>query len=197
MTKARFTKARKKIAARPDEMLVRYTREERMQAAAQGILLEDPYDQATPGLYPDEQVFVLDTGELIAVSVETYANVEQGFGPAFHGYARWIQEDGQTVQTTAGTHVEATWPVSVDADIFARIQEKHGSATVDVIATDVARLMLGEEPQLIETIPANDEGTETMDVPLINLTNAAKHSANIRTQLEIVRQTNGLPTLKL
>ena len=136
-----------------------------------------PYDDIAPGLYPDEIAVLLDDGTLVAVSVERHWQAN-GSGTAFHGYARWINEDGSTKTAPNGAHVEPS--ISFHADSFTLAE--YGE---DALATDVARLVLGEELELWRDVP--EENGPPSRVPVINIPEDLRVGASIRNQVRAVR----------
>lgn len=194
MAEARYTLVKTKIPVRDEEWLDRFSLDDHIAARAAGMLLVDGYDQIVPGLYPDEKVYELDTGDRIALSVETYWQ-ENNAGPSLHGYARCINEDGSTKTTFDGKHVEVAFQFNPSAgDVAMQMEKGH---TVDDFATDLALIMLGEEPKLKVENVVNEETGETIEIPWIRPSGEGLANANVRFQLDLWRQTEGVPKLKL
>lgn len=106
------------------------------------------YDQAGPGLYPDETALLLDDGTLVAVSV-TPKWLDNGGGVDFKGYARWIEADGTTKLDAFGQHVEVCLSHAPDAVTVQQFG-------VPKMAKDVLLTMLGETRELV----VHEEGAE-------------------------------------
>lgn len=209
-----FTALPEQPPRRSDDTLYRYpSANARFKAGAEA----DPYDTVAPGLYPDETAYELDTGEKVAVSVETYWQ-ENGEGVSFIGFARCIDEDGSSKVTSDGKQVETAYSYVAPAVMV----NQYG---VNAIATDVALMLLGQDTRLTENLQARvddeeghgyvegdqaPEGTVIMvhstssysvetteTVPLIRLDEMTKANINIRHHLNLVEQTNSFPTLDL
>jgi hypothetical protein len=132
-----------------------------------------------PGLYHDEIAIELDDGTQVAVSVERHWQ-ENGSGIAFHGYARWIDKDGSTKKAPNGASVEASISFHADAITLTKFSE-------DDIATEIARVMIGEDPQLHRDVPQED-GTTTQH-PVVDLAEQVRLNASIRHQVKAVNAT--------
>jgi hypothetical protein len=153
---------------------------------------EAPYDQVAPGLYPDETAFELDDGSHVAISVETYWQ-PNGAGVAFHAYARWIDADGSSHTAPAEPgkdgQVEAAFTTSVTVDQA----KKYG---VDSLATDAARILLGEDPK--EQIDVEvAKGDPPQRVPVLNVSDEVLANARIRDQIKLAKAARGFPKLAL
>lgn len=125
-----------------------------------------PYDQPAPGLYPDEIAVVLDTGELVAVSVSSPWLGNNG-GIELRGWARLIGEDGQTVCTPSGLHIELEISHNVESPKVNRFSR-------DTLAKEMLLLLLGEPATIVEydnpPLPEEErpEGwTPTFEAPMI------------------------------
>lgn len=138
-----------------------------------------PYDAVAPGLYPDETAVTLDDGTLVAVSVERHW-LSNGGGIAFHGYGRWINADGSTELAPNGAHVEATHAFTADPLTLQAFGE-------DDIATEVALLVLGEQPKLLKSVP-QESGPSTVQ-PVLDVSDEARLNASIRHQVKAVTAT--------
>ena len=136
-------------------------------------------DALARGLYEDETAVTLDDGTLVAVSVERHWQ-ENGSGIAFHAYARHIQADGQTNTAPNGAHVEAAVTFNADPVTLSQFGE-------DAIATELARLTLGEEHQLFRDVPQEDGSTK--QEPVVAISDVAKLNCNIRHQVRAVQAT--------
>lgn len=64
-----------------------------------------PYEQVGDGLYSDETLVKLDTGEFVAVSVRADRIPTSG-GTLVTAWARWCDENGKTILDPAGEEVE-------------------------------------------------------------------------------------------
>jgi hypothetical protein len=113
----------------------------------------DPYDMVLPGLYPDEDVLKLSTGETIAVSVEPKWRENRLVLKCF---ARWLEKDGSTRISPDGQPLEVETSHTFD-DAWL---EAHSESE---LATEIIRLMIGEEPAMVKVdsrpkLPPPDEG---------------------------------------
>jgi hypothetical protein len=111
-----------------------------------GVFLPSLYDTVAPGLYPDEKVYLLDTGEKIALSVST-ARKPNGGGMDFTGWARVIEDDGRTMLDKADAEMELEFRWSCDAGTFERLDEEASPAEVKV-GREIMLMMLGEPPTM-------------------------------------------------
>lgn len=134
------------------------------------------YGQNGPGLYNDETLVKLTTGQLVAVSVERHW-ADNGGGIAFHGYARAINADGSTIEIEGGKHVEAA--ISFHAPPL--VVSEHGA---DALATDIAKIILGEPPVLTKLVPVDDAPPESR--PVVDLPPELIANATIAFQLQMV-----------
>lgn len=105
-----------------------------------------PYDQVAPGLYPDEHIAELDSGEWIAISVST-SRMKSGGGMEFLGWARVINEDGSTKIDKSGEEMElqCNHPVTAAALQILETDEETAQARV---TREIMLMMLGEPPTL-------------------------------------------------
>lgn len=147
------------------------------QPAPRGDMLA--YDAIGPGLYPDETAIELDDGTLIAVSVERHWQAN-GSGIAFHGYARWINADGSTQTAPNGAHVEASYSFNADPVTLSQFPE-------DDIATEVALLVIGEQPKLMRSVPQKTGPATTQAV--VDPSDEARLNASVRHQVKAVTAT--------
>lgn len=168
----KFKKLAKQPAFRTKEMLSR----EPITDDQNIVVADAPYDTVAPGIYPDETVYTLEDGTLIALSVERHWP-PNGSGIGFHGYARWIDEEGRTELAPNGAHVEASYSFHANPLHL----EMFGA---DKIASDVALILLEEEPKLIL-----ESGEKGQNAPLINLSEEGKANASIRNQIKAVKAT--------
>lgn len=106
-----------------------------------------PYDFIAPGLYPDEKVFQLDTGEEIALSVST-ARKPSGAGMEFTGWARVITGDGTTLLDAAGEEMEIEFRHIVTMPAFAALDDPKDPAEAR-IGREIMLLMLGADPTMV------------------------------------------------
>lgn len=160
-------------AARDADTLARYTRD---VAANDSLAWPCPWDTTAPGLYPDEQAYQLDTGELVAISVEQHA---AGNDVGFHAYARLIEADGST-KTLNGKEMEVSWSVSLTvADVI--------SYTAAAVKLDCAKKLIGE-PTTLE---------REAGVPLIDLGAESELCASIRVHIEAIGQLDQEPVVGL
>ena len=134
---------------------------------AEGLL----YDDLAPGLYSDETALALDDGDLVAISVERHW-LPNGAGIGFHGYARWIEANGQTKLAPNGVDVEASFSFTASPELLQEFN-------ADQIATDVAMMMLGEPTTL-----QHEDGS-----PALNVAQEVRFNASIREQIRAVRST--------
>jgi hypothetical protein len=104
-----------------------------------------PYDEVGPGLYEDEDLFELDTGELVAVSQQIERDASTG-GIVVIAWWRVVKEDGST-DLSAG-EMEYEHRLAVDGAVV----EEHGSGP---IVRAVLLAMLGE-PQEPDAPPVID-----------------------------------------
>lgn len=131
------------------------------------------YDDVGPGLYAGETALELDTGDLVAVSVESQW-LENGAGVAFKSCARWINADGSTRLCPNDCHIETNASHTADAVSV----QAHGVAA---LGKEMLLLVLGEEPTLI-TI----DGEE---VPIIGWSADVRLNASIRHALACSAET--------
>jgi len=178
----RYSKVNRKIPARDELLLTKTTRDNE-----NGLILGN-HDSVAPGLYPGEETFELDDGNLIALRVETHW-LSNGEGVSFHAFARLIEDDGSSKLSARNQHIGSAFTYSVPA-LFAI---EHG---VDAIATDVARIILGEEPYLKVMVPMG-EGEEPQEQPLLNISDMVKANANIRAQIKLAEQVREYPKISL
>lgn len=186
-----------KIEPRAEELLVR----------------PGPYDEVAPGLYPDEAVVELDTGERVAVSVEEdYRDGDLGVN--LRGYARWIEDDGSTHRAPDGTPVETVGCAGV---AHFEIKERG----LDAYRSAMLKMMLGEPPVMrkVENPPdarpltdaertkaheaLKGEGSspdatfshdpDADEVPLLTVSEDGRASANIRTAIASVAAMRTAP----
>ena len=179
---ARYFKVDLSLPEREEALLVPTVRTVEMG------LIPGTFNQIAPGLYPGEETLRLDTDAFIALSVQTHW-LENGEGVSFHASARWIEEDGSTKVTEKDQPIKAGFSVTIPAIMAI----KYG---VDALATDAARIVLGEEPLVMETVPMG-EGEEPIEVPVINLSPEVKANASIRDQISLVEQVREFPKLSL
>lgn len=146
------------------------------------ILAEPPYNQVAPGLYPDESVVALDTGETIAVSIEEDFN-EHNSSVHLKGVARWIEENGSTKLTIDNKHIETVCSVVVSQ---AQITEH----SLNTLRTEVLKVLLNEPPAT-RPVPvdpaavATDSGHNPSQstAPLVLISQEQRDSANIRNAI--------------
>lgn len=149
-------------------------RDEAMLERTPGRL--SPYDQVAPGLYPDETALLLDGKHEVAVSVERKW-LPNGAGIAFHAFARLIEKDGATQLTEGEDHIESAVTFHCDPVTL----EQFGA---DAIATDLARIVIGEEPALLRDVPV--DGEDPIKVPVVALSEEVLSNASIRAQIAAV-----------
>lgn len=94
------------------------------------------WEQNGPGLHQDEVAVELDTGELVAVSVEVHWD-EGNTGLGLHGWARLINGDGSSKTDPAGKVIETSLPTTVSQDLL----ERHGKKK---LGREVMHAVLGE-----------------------------------------------------
>lgn len=176
-----------------------------------------PYDFIAPGLYPDETVFQLDSGEEIALSVST-ARKPSGAGMDFIGWARVINGDGSTLLDAAGEEMEVEFRHTVTMPAFELLDEP-GSPAEARISREIMLLMLGGEPTMVpvhvdpdapvfevavddadwrrnvdaagkptKAPPGTVLNPETNEAPLIGWSDEARMNASIRHHLKLFRR---------
>lgn len=123
------------------------------------------YEDNGPGLYADERVVKLDTGDLVAVSCET--KWERGnTGLALHGWARLIHPDGSSIEDPTGALDEEGRPVvfetSLTTNIPQSIVDKHGEK---VLAKEVMHAVLGEPLTMVD-VAVNKKGAASSDASI-------------------------------
>jgi hypothetical protein len=104
------------------------------------------YEDVGPGLYQDETVVEIGTGETVAVSVERRWLPNNG-GIAFMAWARLIEDDGSTRRTGNRAEVETVLPYSCtphDLEAFG----------VEALAREGLLAVLGEAPTMVPIAPA-------------------------------------------
>ena len=104
------------------------------------------YEDVGPGLYEDETVLRLATGELVAVSVER-AWLANNAGVVFRAWARLIEDNGTTRRTRDRAEVETVLPYSCTPHEL----ETFG---VDALAKEGLLAVLGEAPTMVPVTPA-------------------------------------------
>jgi hypothetical protein len=149
----RFTLSNKKYDQRPLATLLTYSFAEKK---AQPHLV-DPYDEVGPGLYPDESVYTLDTGEEVAISVKPKWE-PNGMGLSLTVWGRWINEDGSTKLDADGQEVEVAYSHGFDAEAA----EKYD---LSVLMKEMLLLVLGEEAEEEEDVHVDPEAEDPMIPP--------------------------------
>lgn len=107
-----------------------------------------PWEENAPGLYQvskkgapaPEAVVKLDSGELIAVSVEEDYR-DNSVDAHLCAFARWINEDGTSHEAPDGTAVETSLSAGVST------AEIHSGAAA--YRKEMLRLVLGEDPTMV------------------------------------------------
>lgn len=108
------------------------------------------WNQNGPGLYQHskqgapapETVVKLNTGETVALSVETEFR-SNDLAVHLCGWARLIEEDGSSVLSPDGVPIETSCSVGIaNADIVAK--------GLSVYKAEVLKLLLGEKPTMID-----------------------------------------------
>jgi hypothetical protein len=171
-----YTKLDPQPAQREEAMLLRYSKAE---ALAGDLPWPCPWDQVSPGLYPDEIAYQLDTSENVAISVEKdwCSNIT-----GFHAYARWIEADGSTKVVVAPDdqqrQIEVSWSFSLstaDVNTFGLTE----------IMKDCYRMLLGDAPTLTHDI--KDENDVVIgQTPLIELDPQSNTNRSIRGAIELL-----------
>lgn len=132
---------------RPAEMLIRDP--VKLEGRDEEVV---PYDMVWPGLYQDETVARLDTGDLVAISVNTNLIGQDGMitggGMEFRGWARLIEPDGSTKRDPAGQEMELV-ATFAPTPLFIESRATDTETGEQRIAREILRLMLGEEPTMI------------------------------------------------
>lgn len=106
-----------------------------------------PYNEVAPGLYEDETVYTLDTGESIALSCRGKRD-PLGAGMRFRGWARVIEADGSTMRDKHGAEMELSFSWPCEPAMFDYIDDPVGSGE-GKIGREIMLLMLGEEPTMV------------------------------------------------
>ena len=124
---------------------------------------ELPFEEVGPGLYADETVYELDSGELVAASIRTDRHGPTG-GLTFRAWVRAINEDGSTKLDTLEQEVEIEHHHLAAPGML----EKRGSTD---IAKDVLHLLLGEplakrdvDGEQAEWLAVSDEVREALSI---------------------------------
>jgi hypothetical protein len=132
-----------------------------------------------PGIHPEESVVELDNGEQVAVSVRREW-MENGAGIAFHASARWIEADGTTKMAPNGAQI-----ISKHTHLPSMVTlNAHGA---DAIATELALLVIGEDPKL--HIDSEDQNKKKIKVPVLDIHEEARLNSSIRHQIKAVKAT--------
>lgn len=173
-----FTKMNPQPGPRDEELLDR----EPVRDEQGKIIADAPYDTAAPGLYPNEIAVELDTGEFIAVEVET-PWLGNNMGIELHAFARLIEPDGTTKLTPKGQHVE----VEIRHNVESPKVERFGR---EALAKEMLLLVLGEPLTVVEYVnpPIAEEDkpigwTETFEAPMIPWSPEFCLNASIRSAL--------------
>jgi hypothetical protein len=102
-----------------------------------------------PGLHPDESVLEMDSGELVAVSVEPKWP-DNNSGLSLHGWARLIEADGASKLDPTGALDSNGRPVVIETSISVncdpQMLEAHGQKK---LAKEVLLALLGEPPTMV------------------------------------------------
>ena len=99
------------------------------------------YDLNVPGLFDDEEALELDTGELVAASVEPEWLPN---GVALHAWLRWMNEDGSSKEVH-GKPIELSLSHSFDHETLRRHSLK-------ALAKEMVQVMLGEPPTMTPVV---------------------------------------------
>jgi len=126
----------------------------------------DPYYQIAPGLYPDETLYEIDGAGTVAVSVET-RRLENGGGLAITGWARAVEDDGQTLLDGHGSELETCLPCSFDWGAVA-------ARTQSVLEREVLLAVMGEPGG---SLPA-DQALELPERPILECDRASASIVN-------------------
>lgn len=188
-----FTTPRHKIPARAAAMLVR----EPPRDAGGEPAGPAPYDLVAPGLYPDETVVKLDSGETVAVSVQRRPLPQLGM-MEFRGWARVIEDDGRTRLDAFGQEIENEY---AHVAAVGSIQSAGGVANSlsgeDQLSREVLLAMLGERPTVVDILviegavaPADLPEGATADpaqdrAPLLDIADDVRASVSIRSALRL------------
>ena len=136
------------------------------------------WDDLGPGLYEDETALVLDSNELIAVSVVPKW-LENGGGVSFKGWARWMEPNGQTRLCAHGQHIVTSFSCNVDAVLI----EQHG---VEFIAKELLHALLGEP---LTTFESQDQEGNAVTLNTLMWSDEVLLNASIRHALQSVSHT--------
>jgi hypothetical protein len=198
VAKKGYTVVKKKMPERPPEMLKKLAPAEQARTGE-----VSPYDQVAPGLYPDETLVELDTGERVAVSVEPYWL--EGGGVSLHGYARWVEDDGSTKISPDGKPVELSISNTFDHGWLEKYSQSQ-------LATEIIRIMLGEDDQIkdvlvveadkrnLQRAVSNDANNsewadpEAVEQQMIALSKEVRDNASIRAA---IKQVKGMSKVEL
>ena len=133
------------------------------------------YEDLGPGLYDDETLYRLDTGDLVAASIRT-DRCQMSNGLVFKAWVRVVDETGQTRVDTAGNELELEHHHTAPPGVLAQ------RAAAD-IARDLLRIMLGEDPA------THDVDGE--DMPWIALSDEVIASINVRQAISVANGNSG------
>lgn len=151
------------------------------------------WEENGSGLHLDEIAVELDTGELVAVSVETkWTDGNTGLG--LHGWARLINPDGSSQEAPDGKVIET----SITFNAPAALVEEHGERA---LGREVMLAVLGEPPTMVE-VPVDLEKAEADAAaappgtvlepaaavrPLISFGDEARRNASIRAAIATMK----------
>lgn len=156
---------------------------------APGLAWEDN----APGLYVDEIAILLDTGQQVAVSVETkWAPGNTGL--ALHAWARLIKPDGSSQEDPDGKVVETSMTINVPQDMVKKYGEK-------VLAKEIMHAVLGEAPTAVKVVvdkklasadaAAAPEGTilqpAVAEQSLLAFSDEVRRNASIRLAIDTMK----------
>ena len=133
------------------------------------------YEDLGPGLYPDETLYRLDTGDLVAASIRTDRHAQTN-GMIFKAWVRVVDETGQTRVDSADNELEIEHHHAVDPGTLAQRSQTE-------VARDLLRLMLGEDPATHDV-----DGEQ---VPWMQLSDDVRASISVRQALAVANGDGG------
>lgn len=140
-----YTKSKKKLAKRVADL---------------------PYEDVGAGLYDDETLITLDSGEEIAVSVAAERIAHTG-GVVVIAWARWVNDDGSTRLDPTGQEMENEYRHSFPPEQVETIG-------VDALCRGVVKAMIGEDTEMAE----------------VDLTDEVKRNVSIRHAIKVHKEVS-------
>jgi hypothetical protein len=174
----RYTASKKTYEPRPQAALLTYSLAEKKVRPS----LVDPYDEVGPGLYPDESVYTLDTGEDVAISVKPQW-APNGAGVTLYVWGRWINEDGSTKLDVDGQEVEVAYTHGFNTAAI----EEHG---LSLLMKEMLLLVLGEEAEAELEVPTDKDTPDKIKV--LHAPQDVRLGASIRHAIKHVKEAGDL-----